>query len=171
MVMHMKCLLFEDPDFGFLVIIEPQKGFQQEWEWEGNALLRLHEIVIPEICQCLIVSKDRLPQDLTFRDAWKIGDAWEPVKIDFIQAEKTHRNRLCLAGFKKIYQLTQELEKAIKEQNLPLQVSLNRTIEIVSNIHNMNLTHCKTAEDLKYAIPRELHDVWDLYDPAPSTRT
>lgn len=171
MVLHMKCLLFEDPEFKFLVIIEPKPGFQQEWEWEDNALLRLHEIVIPEICQFLVVSKDKLPKDLTFRASWRLGDIHEPVKIDMISAERTHRERLIIAGLDKLQQLMKEWGKANEEQNLPLKVALKRTMEIVQTIHEMNLTHCKTIEDLKYAIPRELHDVWKFYDPAPSTRT
>lgn len=166
----MKCLLFEDPKTGMLSIIEPMSRFQQDWESEAHMILRLSQIAIPDICQFISVEIGKIPTDLTFRVAWKLGDVNKPIKIDLNTAEKIHRENLATAAFKKALDLTKECIEAKKKQNLPLQVALQKTIRILGTVHNMDLTHCKTAEDLKYAIPKELHDVWTLYDPSPSSR-
>lgn len=160
-------LVYEDLR-GYCRIVVPNDKYRQPKETEENALGRLFLQAIPGVIEFLACKEDKIPQDLTFRDAWKKGDIHEPIKIDFTKAVEIHRERLKEAASQKIFDLSVDLEIALKGNNLPLQVSLRRTSQILTTIHEMNMTHCKTITDVKYCIPRELHDVWNFYVPTRS---
>jgi iron uptake system EfeUOB component EfeO/EfeM len=161
-----KCLIYEDIN-GNCRIIKASTNFQQSWESEENAIARLHEAAIPEVTEFMACELEKLPNDLTFRSAWKKGDLNEPIKIDMIVAISLHRDRLKHTCEVKISQLNMAYEVAVEDDNLPLQVSIKKTKQILRTLHECDLTHCKTIEDLKYAIPKELHDVWVFYPPVP----
>lgn len=159
-------LIYEDEN-GYCKIIVPSASFQQPKESDEAAIGRLYAIAIPGVVEFFVCVDERLPQDLTFRDAWRKGTVSEPIKIDFQKALEMHRSRLKEACEKKIKQLNEQLERALENDNLPEQVAIRGTKKILRSIHEMNLTHCKTIEDIKYSIPRELHDIWSYYDPIP----
>jgi len=160
-------LVYEGPD-GICKIVVPDEKFQQIRENTDQAILRLRNAAIPDVVEFLAVKPDLIPEDLTFREAWKKGDIHEPIKIDFQKAVAIHRQRLKEAALRKIEQLEQEYPAAVKRDNKAEQVAIRRTQEALKKFHEANLTHCKTIHDLKYAIPRELRDVWSLYDPIAS---
>lgn len=149
-------------------MVVPNDKYRQPKETEENALGRLYTQAIPGVIEFLACKEEHIPNDLTFRDAWKKGDTHEPIKIDFAKALEIHRGRLKEAATQKIFDLSIELEVALKGNSLPLQVSLRRTCSILTTIHEMNMTHCKCIADIKYTIPKELHDVWHFYPPLRS---
>ncbi len=158
-------LVYEDVH-GYCRIVVPNCQYRQPQETEENALGRLYLQAMPGVIEFIACSAEQIPKDLTFRDAWKKGDTHEPIKIDFPKAVEIHRERIKVAAAKKIVQLEADLEIALKGNSLPLQVALRRTCEILVNIHEvMNMTHCKTIDDVKFCIPKELHDVWFFYPP------
>jgi hypothetical protein len=158
-------LLYEDDD-GNLRILMPSLEYQQPRETEEEALSRLAAGLLPSVAEFLVCRPENIPTDLTFRKAWKKGDPHEPVKIDLDLCLEIHRERLSLASARKIALLNHELELALERDDLPTQVAIRKTKQILRNIHEMNLTHCKTPEDVKHCIPRELREVWDFYNPA-----
>lgn len=160
----MKRLIYEDTN-GYCRIVSPLESFRQAWEPEDEALSRLHQYTMPEVVEFLACEEHAIPTDHTFRDAWKKGDKDEPIKIDLDKALSIHRERIKKACDAKIAKLNAEREIAVEDQNLPQQVAIDRTKKILRTLYEMNLTHCKTPEDVKYAIPKELHDVWTLYPP------
>lgn len=160
-------LIYEDLR-GFVRIVVPNDKYRQPKESEENALGRLYAQAIPGVIEFLACKADKIPTDFTFRDAWKKGDTLEPIKIDFTKALEIHRERIKAAANQKIFDLSIDLEVALKGNNLPLQVALRRTCAILTTIHEMNMTHCKSIEDIKFCIPRELHDVWPYYVPTRS---
>ena len=160
-------LVYEDSD-GYCKIVVPDPKFQQIRENTDQAVLRLRNAAIPDVVEFFAVLPEFIPDDLTFRDAWKKGDIHEPIKIDFHKAIAIHRQRLKEAALRKIEQLEEEYPAAVKRDNKAEQVAIRRTQEALKKFHEANLTHCKTIEDLKYAIPRELRDVWSAYEPIAS---
>lgn len=158
----MKKLIYEDSQ-GYCRIVSSGDGFQQEWEKEEDAIARLHQSSAPTVTEFIACEADLIPKDRTFRDAWKKGDINEPIKVDFDKAIQIHRERLQKACEAKISRLNSEREIAVEDQDLPKQVAIDRTKKILRNLHQMNLTHCKTPEDIKKSIPRELMDVWIFY--------
>lgn len=159
-------LIYEDQN-GYCKIIIPSANFQQPKESDEAAIGRLYSLAIPGVVEFLVCVPERLPQDSAFRDAWRKGTVQEPIKVDFEKALQIHRSRLKEASDKKIGQLNEQLERALENDNLPEQVAIRGTKKILRSIHEINLTHCKNIQDLKYSIPRELHDVWSYYDPKP----
>lgn len=159
-----KRLVYEDAE-GNCRIVSPDSLFKQEWESEADAIGRLWAAAMPEITEFIACSIDKIPSDTTFREAWKKGDANEPVKIDVDKCISIHRVRLREACQRKIEALGEQLSVAIMEDNLPQQVATKRTKQILATLHNMNLTHCKNDQDVKYSIPKEIHDVWNFYNP------
>ncbi len=157
-------LIYEDWN-GYCRIVVPNDKYRQAKESEEEAVARLYYQGICGTVLFLACKEEKLPRDTTFRDAWKQGDVNEPIKIDFSKAMEIHRGRIKEAAKKKIEQLSQDLEVAIQKSNLPLQIAIRKTCEILLTIHEMNMTHCKTLHDIKYCIPRELHDVWHFYPP------
>ena len=157
-------LIYEDKN-EYCRIIVPESNFQHNKESVEAAIGRLYALAIPGVVEFIACGEEDIPRDVVFRDAWRKGTAQEPIKIDLAKAEKIHRHRLREACEKKIQQLNGQLERALEAENLPEQVAIHRTKKILRTIHEMNLTHCKTVEDLKYSIPRELHDVWHFYPP------
>lgn len=158
-----KCLIYEDEN-GYCKIIVPGGSFKQQWESEENAIARLHQVSIPSVVEFIVCDRERIPKDTTFRDAWRKGTTQEPIKVDFQKALVIHRERIQQACEKKIEKLNAELEISIENDNLPEQVSINRTKKILRQLHELNLTHCKTVEDIKFSVPKELHDVWSFYE-------
>lgn len=155
-------LIYEDQD-GQCRIVIPNHKFRQDWEDETNAIARLHEIAIPGVVEFIACDPELIPQDLSFREAWKKGTIQEPIQVIFEKALDIHRKRLSEASQSKIEQLTTQLAIAQEKDDLPQSVAIRRTIHILRTIHEMNLTHCKTIEDIKYSIPQELFDVWFWY--------
>ena len=160
-----KCLIYEDIN-GECKIIVPNSDFKQAWESEQNAIGRLYEVSLPPVFEILVCEIEKIPKDLTFRNAWKKGDVQEPIKIDLEIAKEIHRVRIKHTSLKKIEELNQQLEIAIEKDNLPEQVAINKTKQILRKLHECDLSHCKTVEDIKYSIPQELHNLWIYYDPA-----
>lgn len=158
------CLIYEDEN-GYCKIILPNSKFQQNNETDEANIGRLYEIAIPGVVEFLVCVPERIPQDLTFRYAWRKGTVQEPIQIDFQKALQIHRSRLKEACDEKIRQLNEQLELSLENDNLPEQVAIRGTKKILRTLHEMNLTHCKTVEEIKYSIPRELHDVWNYYAP------
>lgn len=158
-----KAFIYEDSQ-GYCRIVVAQNSFKMEQESEANAIARFAGEAIPAVTEFLCVNQDLIPKDKTFRDAWKRGDVHEPIKIDFCKALEIHRKRLEEACKKKIAQLDLDLDLAIKSQNLPLQVAITSTKKILRVLHTMNLTHCKTIEDIKKSVPKELLDVWQNHE-------
>lgn len=154
--------VYEDT-YGNCRIVIPDPRYQQAWEKEEAAVARLADTVLADVTDFLVVRPERIPTDLTFREAWKKGDINEPVKIDLELAISIHRKRIQKAAEKKIEQMLLQLESAIKRQNTPEAVAIRATMKILQTVHQMNLTHCKKADDVKWSVPRELRDVWDFY--------
>ncbi len=157
-------LIYEDTD-GYCRIIVPDPHFQQPKESDEMAVGRLYALAISGVTCFLACKSVDIPADLTFRDAWRQGTALEPIKVDFEKALAIHRGRIEEACEKKIEQLNRELEIALENDNLPAQVAIRRTKKILRSLHELNLTHCKTVDDIKWSIPKELHDVWPYYHP------
>ncbi len=157
----MHYLVYSD-ELGYCRVIAAHFNFRQPLESEEDALGRLHSRAIPNVIEFLACSPDFIPNDLTFRDAWEKGDKETPVKINIEKAIKIHRLRLKKAADRKIEELDKDFQEAFKSHNLPAQVSIQASQRILREIHNMNLTHCKTANDVKNSIPSELKDVWQL---------
>ena len=158
-----KCLIYQDEN-NFCRIVIPKHNFMCAFEDEENAVARFAERAIPDVVEFLSCLISMIPDDITFRDAWVKGDASCPIKIDFVKALQIHRDRLQESASIKITHLEIELQQAIKEQHLPRQIALRKTIEILSSIHLMNLTHCKSVEDIKQSVPKELKEVWSFYE-------
>jgi hypothetical protein len=158
-----KRLIYDDPS-GVACIIVPNECFQQPKETEAEAVARLFYLVLPEVTEFLVCCEDKIPKDLTFRQAWKKGDVHEPIKIDFEKAILIHRERIREAARAKVDHLNLELKSAFEDRHIPRQVSISATIKILGKIHEMNLSHCKTIEDIKNSVPKELRDVWTYYD-------
>lgn len=160
------CLIYED-SFGTCKIIVPRG---QEWASFANAedfIQQLHIIAVPNCVDFIACSIDMLPTDRTFREAWRKGTLESPIIVDFDKALAIHRERLFEACQDKMAQLREDLEIALEKDNLPEQVAIRRTMNILRTLHELNLTHCKTVDDIKRAIPRELFDVWHWYPPVP----
>lgn len=159
----MKYRLIYETEDGYCRIVISDSLFQQEGESDESAMGRLYAKAIPGVIEFIATTHDRIPTDLTFRDAWKKGDKYEPIKIDFEKAISIHRKRLQEACQRKIAQLDDEFKLAVSKSNLPQQVAIRRTQEILQTLHHMNMTHCKTIQDIKFCVPKELHDVWGFY--------
>jgi hypothetical protein len=157
-------LIYEDKD-GECRIISPDSKFRQVGESYESSFGRIYDKAMPDIIEFIACKEDKIPKDLTFRDAWKKGDKDEPIKINFQKCMVIHRKRLKEACERKMQMLQKELDALDHKKNVPLSLSLQRTILALSNLHEMNLTHCKTPHDIKYAIPKELWDVWPYYQP------
>jgi len=155
-------LLYENAE-GRLQIVVPDPKFQQPREDDATCVARLYANALPGITEFIVCLPEDIPQDTTFREAWKKGDKYEPIKVDFIKAISIHRKRLQEACERKIKQLDADLERAKLKSNLPEQVAIKRTQEILATLHEMNLTHCKKIDDIKNAVPKELYDVWNYY--------
>lgn len=164
-------LVYEDHD-GDCRIVVPDPKFQHIRENTDDAILRLRNAAIPDVVEFLAVKPDLIPEDLTFRESWQKGTKNEPIKIRWDKALLIHRERLKEASKRKIEALDKDHEKALERSDLPAQVGIRRTQKILETLHETwNLTHCKTVEDIKHSIPRELHDVWPYYDPIPPKST
>lgn len=162
-----KCLIYED-ESGYCRLIVPSKQFKQDWESIQNAMARLHNIAIPSVTEFYAVDIDQIPKDETFREAWVKGTIEEPIKFNLDKAKEIHKKRIQEACLKKIEQLNLDLEKALEDENTPAAVAARRTKKIFRTYHDeINLTHCKTIQDVKYAIPKELYDSWPYYNPTP----
>lgn len=159
-----RVLLYED-NTGYLRIIVPNEKYQQPQESEAEALSRVAAGHLPDVTTLIVCRPNAVPSDRCFRDAWYLGDQNEPIKIDFSKAIFIHRNRLKQACDRKIDQLTKMMALAFERSNLPEAVAIGRTTQILRYLHEMDLSHCKGPQDIKYSIPRELFDVWDFYDP------
>lgn len=155
-------LVYEDKN-GYCRVIVPTGDFKLSGETEEAAIGRVYALSIPDVVEFIACAPEFIPSDLFFRDAWRKGTVSEPIRIDLEAATIIHRDRLKQAAERKINQLAIHLEMAIENQNTPQQVAITKTRKILRNIHEMNLTHCKTAQDLKNAVPKELHDVWEFY--------
>lgn len=158
------CLVYEDKN-GYCKIIQSQGKLWDVCSDEEKAIQRLHSLAIPDCAEFLAIKPDLIPADLIFRDAWEKGDVSEPIKINFVKALAIHRKRIQEVADKKIEQLSREIEIALEEENTPLVVALRRTNKILRTFGEIDLTHCKNVEDIKYSIPKELHDFWDYYNP------
>jgi hypothetical protein len=158
------CLVYEDIN-GYCKIVYPQGNFWDTATDIEKAIQHLHSMAIPHCVEFIACDPRVIPQDVTFRDAWKKGDKDEPIRFDFQKALAIHRKRIQEAANKKIEALQKELEIALEDDNLPKAVAIRRTNKILRTFEDINLTHCKTIEDIKYSIPLELHDVWKLYNP------
>jgi len=158
------CLIYEDKA-GDCKIIYPEGDLWKVLTDEEKAIQHLRNLAIPDCVEFFAVKPDLVLKDETFRSAWKKGTIEEPIKVDFDKALEIHRHRIQEASEKKITQLSKELEIALENENTPQAVAIRRTIKFLRTFHNLNLTHCKTVEDIKYAIPKELHDVWSFYAP------
>lgn len=164
-------LIYED-DTGYCRIIVPDPQFKQPRESDESSIGRLVALSIPDVIEFIACKKDKIPSDLTFRDAWKKGDKHTPIKIDLDKAILIHRDRIKQACDAKISRLQHELQDAVIRSNLPQQVAIRATIKILGTLSNdMNLTHCKTPNDVKHSVPKELHDVWDFYPLTSSKET
>lgn len=161
--MH-KRIVYEDCA-GCCRIINPNPGFQQEWETDDEAIYRLYVCALRDVTEFFVCTPDKIPSDKTFREAWKKGTVDEPIKIDLVKSMEIHRSRIQEAAERKLGQLNAKLEIAIENDNLPEQVAIRRTKKILRTIHECDMSHCKTPEDVKYFILPELHDVWTLYPP------
>lgn len=161
------CLIYEDT-FGYCRIIMPKGEFWKDVQDKEKAIQYLHSISIPDCVDFIGCLPNAIPQDLTFRDAWKKGDCHEPIKVDFCKALQIHSQRIQEVADRKIEQLNKELEIALENENTPLAVAIRRTKKILRTFGNINLSHCKTIDDIKYTIPKELHDIWTLYNPVRS---
>lgn len=157
-------LVYEDLH-GNCRIVVPNDRYRQAKETEEQAIARLYAQSMQGVIEFLACRQEDLPKDETFREAWRKGDCKEPIKIDFPKSVEIHRGRLKEAATLKIARLKDELVTAVQKSDLPLQVAIKRTCEILENIHNMNMTHCKTVDDVKYCIPQELQGVWHWYPP------
>lgn len=157
-------LIYEDAN-GYCRIVTPNARFQQPNESDQQAILRLFESSIPGVVEFIACDRELLPKDLTFRDAWTKGTAEEPIQISFDKAMAIHRKRLLEASQAKISQLTDQMSIALEKDDLPQSVAIRRTIHILRSLHEANLSHCKTVEDIKRSIPPELFDVWPWYHP------
>lgn len=155
-------LLYQNAE-GVLKIIVPDAAFQQPKEDDSSAISRIYALSLPGVTEFIVCGCEDIPKDKTFREAWKKGDKSEPVKIDLDKAILIHRDRLQQACKIKISLLDKDLESAKKRSNLPEQVAITKTQEILATMHMANLTHCKTVDELKYSIPKEIHDVWNFY--------
>ena len=160
----LKRIIYEDSE-GNCRIICPDPRFKQKWESDDEALGRLYAAAIPDVIEFIVCAIEKIPSDTTFREAWKKGDLNEPIKIDLQKAMVMHRSHIQMAAEEKIKQLNTELDKAIEDDNLPGQVSVRKTKKILRSIHQMDLSHCKNSDDIKYSIPKELYDVWRYYSP------
>lgn len=144
-------------------IVIPGPKYQQPKESDSDAIARLWAQSIPNVTEFIACKPQQLPTDLTFRDAWEKGDLNEPIRINLAKAICIHRERLQRAALCKIDQLSDELELALEAQDTPKCVSIRKTKSILRTIHEMNLSHCKTVDELKKSIPKELEDVWNFY--------
>lgn len=157
-----KCFVYEDKE-GYCHILFPKENYKDTpTDLDITGFYNSH---LSGVSEFFVTEMSKIPQDKTFRDAWKKGDINEPIKIDFHKAIQIHRTRLQEACKRKIAQLDSELERALEDDNLPLQVACRKTKKILRTLHEMDLTHCKTLEDIKNSIPKELHDVWNFYPP------
>ena len=159
-------VVYED-EKGNCRVIVPAEDYQRQGETEEEALERLLKAALPIPVNgivALIVPSEKIPTDFTFRDAWRFGDLEEPVKFDLEVCKRIHRERLKKAIEKKLAQLSDELERAIEDDHLPRQVAAKRTKKIMRTMHEMDLSHCKTPDDVKKTVPKELHDVWSFYE-------
>jgi predicted AAA+ superfamily ATPase len=160
--------VYEDKN-GQCKIIRPEGNLWDLVTNEEKAIQHLRNVAIPDCVEFFAVKPNLILQDTTFRDAWKKGDIHEPIKIDFEKALSLHRERIQEAANKKIAQLSKELEIALENENTPQAVAIRRTVKVLRTFHELNLTHCKTPDDIKYSIPKELHDVWHFYKPTRSS--
>ena len=71
-----------------------------------------------------------------------------------------HRNHIKDAAERKIAQLNKELEIAVEDENTLEQTAIKKTKKLLRTSHKMDLSHCKTIDDIKNSIPNELKDVW-----------
>ena len=156
----MICLIYEDRE-GYCRIVKAKQSFQHEFEADDNAIARLHQVALKDVTEFLACDESKIPTDKTFRDAWKKGDQNEPIKIDFEKALSIHRERLKEASETKIQHYRKELE--LCSNNIPKRIAIEKTIELLLKMHKGNLTHCKTVQDIKIAIPKELKNVWTFY--------
>ena len=163
----MKHFLVYEDEQSRLRILDLQQHFDGKADTGEEELIQAYRRFLPECGAFIACNKEQIPTDYTFRDAWYKGDLHEPVKVDFQKALAVHRRRLKDAAERKIAQLEAEYEVAVKSQNRPQQVASQRTIEILRSIHDMNMTHCKTINDIKYCVPRELKDVWIFWHVLP----
>lgn len=161
------CFIYEDMD-GYCHILYPEQDYKKEVSVID--LDKLYTMHMGGTTDFLVTVVHYLPTDLTFRDAWKKGDKNDPIKIDFEKAVSIHRQRLQEACERKIEQLNAELQLSVKKSNLPEQVAITKTQEILRTLHLMDMSHCKTIEDVKYCVPRELHDVWGYYELSTEER-
>lgn len=159
--MHRR-ILYKDKERNLRVIV-PSEKFQQPRESEEEALARLVAGYLPDVAEFIVCRPEDIPTDLTWREAWKFGNINSPIEIDLETCIQIHRTRLKTAASRYIDHLNNDLEMAIKKDDLPSQVAIRRTQYLLSSIHLMNLTHCKTPSDLKFAVPRELHEFWAFY--------
>lgn len=148
---------------GYCCILNPSPKYQQPGEWDLDAIGRLHANYLPNVVEFFAVKKELLPKDPVFRDAWEKGNVERPIRINLDKCILIHRDRLKQAAMVKIEQLNIELEEAEAKGNTPLCVSIKRTKPILRKMHEMNLSHIKTVEELKFAVPNELKDVWTFY--------
>jgi hypothetical protein len=108
----------------------------------------------------------RSVDEILFREAIIGNSEADKVDISFEKALDVHRNRLKESCANKINQLNEQLEIALENDNFTEATAIRHTKKILRSLNEtMNLTHCKTIEDIKYSIPIELHDVWNYYDP------
>ena len=159
------CLIYDDAS-GFCKIIVPKGDKWASLDSDEAAVRNLHAVAIPDCVEFIACRLELIPTDRTFRQAWRKGTAKEPIVIDFADALAIHRKRLEEACALKVEQLQRDLVLALEKDNLPEVVAIRRTSSIMRNLSvKTDLTHCKTVDDIKWSIPRELFDVWHWYPP------
>lgn len=115
---------------------------------------------VPAGCDYRITTRDNLPQDRYFRDAWTDHNNSETVDVDIDKARDIKMDKIRAIRDVKLAELDLPALQAVSKGDAEEIARLEEKKQTLRDIpQNVDLSVCQTLEELKEFIPEELQNV------------
>jgi hypothetical protein len=155
-----KRIVYTRPDGGLSVLI-PAPGFLAKFATDEEGLAALVAKDVPpdasDVCQC---DASEIPEDRTFREAWKRG--LKPVEVDMLKAREIYMARIRAARNAKLQEMDNEtarldgLRKLGEATDADLMAHEQEKQHLRDIPQKLNLSQARTPEELKALWPSDL---------------
>ncbi len=121
------------------------------YETENEAKIRLGVANLDDNLSYRITTKDEIPNDRYFRDAWEDNDK---IQVCITKARAIHLNRLRVIRNAKLGKLDQDYMRADEENDPELKKEIVNKKKALRDLPNtIDLSIAKTLEELKIVMP------------------
>ncbi|WP_431014681.1 hypothetical protein [Bradyrhizobium pachyrhizi] len=152
----MKSIIYTRPDGG-LSICHPMISRDDPEDFsEEDALQRaLQKDVPPDAVNPTIIDRDQIPQDRTFRDAWRhVG---EEIRHDMDRCRDIHRDRMRSARLPRLAALDVEYQRAEEAGDMARKRDIAAEKQVLRDVTKLpELDSTKSPDDLKAVWPQDI---------------